>query len=256
MMDGGTNTMNKNINKALFLISISAYSISNADVDKNIMQDIRKQALIRNGFNANGSPKIVSSSEINVDEKIKEQWKKEKNEIDKKGYFSEKTYRSTELLLFKDNLSMNAIVKNKKNSSLKQNLNEIQLAYEAKPVSNVQSLAFAESGGYSEIDPNKKGYSGFVQFFEYGELGVCAYTEDNTKISLGAVKISEDRVTYDVNGKVTLINNKGQEGYGFVYDVEWFGEGFFKQLECASKSYSQEMSEKTIELAKMIDSQS
>ena len=97
------------------------------------------------------------------------------------------------------------------------------------------------------------GWAGAVEFFVPNFGGVCAFREVNIEITKSTASIPKEVATYAVNGKLTTVNAVGNKASGFVYEVQWWDKQFRRTLECASKEYSQEVSLKTIELAKKID---
>ena len=64
---------------------------------------------------------------------------------------------------------------------------------------------------------------------------------------------AEDAKTL-INDKITLVEVVGNKQSGVVYNVEWFDQAFFRKLECASKTFNKDNLNKTIEIAKHIDS--
>lgn len=84
-------------------------------------------------------------------------------------------------------------------------------------------------------------------------VGVCNYSENNIKLSHGSIIIPEEDARKDINGKYTTIDIEGKKKSGFVYDIRWYDDNFFRQLECTSPQYDPDITQKLVELAKKID---
>lgn len=94
-----------------------------------------------------------------------------------------------------------------------------------------------------------------VEYFKPHFKGICAYHENNLQLSQSAAYIPKEVVKYLVNGKTTVSGVSGNKDSGYVYEVEWWDKKFKRNLECASKEFSQDTRDATIELAKRIDSE-
>lgn len=137
------------------------------------------------------------------------------------------------------------------NDELKKSVDEIHMAYTftSVPVSEVTKLyGFAPYLTYVK----DQGWVGVTEFFQ-SSIGNCAYSENNVRLSHGAIVIAKEDVKELVNGKVTISEVVGNEQSGFVYSVEWFDQTFFRKLECASALFNKDALNKTVALANSID---
>ncbi|PJD92671.1 MAG: hypothetical protein CK424_03540 [Legionella sp.] len=98
-----------------------------------------------------------------------------------------------------------------------------------------------------------KGWVGVSEVFEKAGVGLCNYNENNLKYSHGAIILAEEDITRDVNGKATMLDVMGEDSTGYVYNLEWYDNNFFRQLECTNPKYDKSITIKMIEMAKVID---
>ena len=103
-------------------------------------------------------------------------------------------------------------------------------------------------------DIKDQGWVGAVQYFVNKNIGNCSFAENNVRLSHGSVVVAKELAREDVNGKVTVVNVTGDPGDGFLYEVEWYDQTFFRTLQCANKKFSPYLTEQVITLAKRIDS--
>ncbi len=248
--------MNKLIK--ISLLCITACSTYADDVVvKNILEKInnKERAIrVKEGFNPEGGVNIVPSSQINAPEKLKKQWMRERNELKNKGYYSAYSKRAKELMQLRDTVQFkyDASLKNtdKNSSTFRRSLDQVTLAYNFIPV---DEKYVSKVYGFSGSNTFKEGWTGIVEFFESEELGVCAYTENNVSLTHQAAKVDERIVRYDVNNKVTTFNVEGNPKSGFLYQIDWYDNKFFRTLECAYENYSLKNSNSLIVLARNID---
>lgn len=138
------------------------------------------------------------------------------------------------------------------NTHLKASLSQIKLAFPYHAISFIDPddvIGFAAAGTWME------GWTGIGEVFNHAEIGVCDYVKFNYQLTHGAARLNKDYVTYDVNNKPTITLVKGTSASGYAYKVEWFGKTFFHILTCVSKDYVKENKERTIALAKKIDTE-
>jgi hypothetical protein len=239
---------------ALVGISLNCHAASSVDdVLKKINNDMRNDRE-KAGFNPSGGVMVVPLSKINAPKSIKSQWEMDRIEQKNKGYISKYSERAKELLQLNDVIKFKyeASMKNKdkKSSIFRKNLSEIALAYDYTPVSEKHDL---KSYGFVAGNTFKEGWTGIVEFFKSENTGNCAFTENNVSITHQAVKVNEDQLTYDINNKVTIATVEGNKDSGFVYQIDWYDNHFFRTLECASTTYSSATTQEVIALAKKID---
>ena len=238
----------------LSFIALNAYAESSiTDVMKKINDDMRETRQ-KEGFNINGGVTVVQSSQIHVSDKIKSQWTKDRFEQKNKGYISIYSDRAKELVQLTDSapFKYKASKKNKdKTSSIfRKKSSEISMAYEFTPIprQNITKVY-----GFSGGNTYKNGWTGIVEFFNVENIGNCAYTENNVSITHQAAKVDEAVVSYDVNGKVTVVTIEGNKESGYLYQVDWFDKNYFHTLECANQKYSNFTKDLVIALTQKID---
>lgn len=237
----------------LVLALLSANIQASPELSQVELDDIKK-TLHAQGFNVYGSVTIVPKSSIKASHELKMQWKSQDLEQKEKGYYVKEAPRAKELLQLHETIDFiyRASAKNTSttSSNLRRFISEIKMGYVFTPVQQsetVNVLGFAPSGGYND------GWNGIVEFFDKKGLGSCAYSESNLKLSHGTEKIDEDKVRYDINGKVTTVDIYGTPKTGYLYTVHWADDNYFRDLECANLSYSIEITNAVITLAKQID---
>ncbi len=189
-------------------------------------------------------------------------WQKQKflaasKEIKSKGYVNKSSDRAHELINIKAQIKKmqpkQAMMYKGTDSHMRHKAEDIPFAYTYVGVPKEEITEFfgiAPVGTY--VKNTQSGWTGAVEFFKTS-FAHCAYTENNMVAAHGAAQIAEEEAQYDVNGKITLVNVEGNESTGFLYRVNWFDNVFNRNLECATKDFSQANRVATIELAKKID---
>jgi hypothetical protein len=240
----------------LSLTSLAGYTNNTAVIDilKKINEDNRNTR-IKEGFKPDGGVSVVQVSQINTSEKQKSIWEKERREQNEKGYISMYSDRAKELLQLEDIVKFkykaSENVLNPNSSAFRKNISEIVMAYEYKPIppKYVNKLF-----GFAACNTFKEGWTGVVEFFKNNQIGVCAFTENNVRLTFQAAKVDANIASYEVNNKVTVITVEGSKDSGYLYKVDWFDDNFFRSLECAANHYSNKELEAVLNLAKKIDS--
>lgn len=96
-------------------------------------------------------------------------------------------------------------------------------------------------------------WTGGVELFETNFGLGCALTINDIKTNHSGALIIDASNTSRVNNKVTTEFVSGNEKYGYLYMVSWYDNNFFRNLECASKTYDASVIHKMIEIAKRSD---
>lgn len=238
-----------------FLIPASCFS-TESDVQQRLNmtpeqinymnQDIASKGLPIPG----GGIKVVPLSKIVLSPNQKTMFKNEQADVYKYGYIN-KSHPDINILLNFKVAAKKSFSVTKKNSELKKTFAELDLAWEVTslPVPGVEMLGIAPAETYIK----EKGWVAYIAFFEKKDIGICHYIENNLKYSLGSAQFVEEDITRDVNGKVTKTAIIGQPGHGFVYDVNWYDDGFFHEMRCANAEFDKGKINLMIELAKTID---
>lgn len=203
-----------------------------------------------------GGVKVVPASQMASFKENRAEKDKIIKEIKTFGYVNKYNENAISLMNFEKHAEVD-IKKYEKNPSpssphLRRNITDLKTAY------NFVGVPSEEMTKMLGISPfltylKDQGWVGAAQFFQKEGLGNCAFSENNIKLSHGAVIIAQENARQDVNGKVTTIDVVGNQTSGFLYNVQWYDSNFFRQLECAHKQYSENIKNQIIDLAKKID---
>ena len=180
----------------------------------------------------------------------------EEQQMKTKGYIEEYSPRPMELIHFKEHAKLQfkqyANVSNEASTHLRSSIKDLKLGFKFKGVPKgivTNFIGIVPQGGFQQ-----EGWSGAVQFFESKKIGTCAYAEMNVAISHTATEIALEDATYIINGKLSLVEVRGNKSSGFDYKVRWFDDIAFHELECANMKYSTDTTNAVIALANTIDS--
>ncbi len=239
---------------ALGLVPVVAFSTSNDDLMRAEMnKELRKAGLPTSGSGL----QVVPDGKIQMSDWQRSKFKSDAKEIKEKGYIEQTSERAFELIHFKDQVKRigfsDALSTNEGDSGLHRNSNEIAFSYSyiGVPQSEMKEIyGIAPSGAF--VTQPQKGWTGAVEFFK-SSFANCAYTEKNIMPGQGGVQVEESYARYDVNNKLTTVEVEGNNNSGFLYNVFWFDLNYYRQLECATKAFSRDSVDRTIELAKKID---
>ena len=99
----------------------------------------------------------------------------------------------------------------------------------------------------------REGWTGVREFFDDKNLGICAYSLNNMKLTHGGAQITKEDARYDINQLPNTLSVEQGDNSQFFYSINWFNGSFAADLECANSAYSPQTTEKLIELAKVID---
>ena len=241
---------------ALSLIPALTFAVTAEQKEAMLQANIK--VLEKQGLPIPGSGvQVVPSSQIKMPEWQRKKFLMDYQEQKSKGYVNKASMRAHELIhieaqIKKQGLKNTAALK-ATDTELRTRPEDIAFAYSyiGVPESEIKEFfGIAPVGAY--VNEPQTGWTGGVAFFKTS-FANCAYTEKSFRAGQGAVQIDQDAAQYDVNGKVTLIDIEGNQSRGFLYRVNWFDHNYNRDLECASKEYSEEISQSTIALAKKID---
>ena len=251
--------MKKTVIAVLILAACGVYAEDPSDMEK-----IEAQRLewTKKHFAAEGLPvpdggiTVMPESKISTDKASRERRLQERTEIKQYGFINSRSSEYKALIEVKNispqQLKLNALNSTPYDENMHRNLSEIHMAYEFTevPIKEIKKvIGFTPAVTYI----SEKGWVGAAEFFELDDVTVCNYSENNIKLSHGSIIIPKEEARKDINGKFTTIDIEGQIKSGFVYDIRWYDENFFSQLECASAQYDTENTKKLVELAKKID---
>lgn len=243
----------KKLIMAFALIPALSFS-TNADF---IRVEMNKQ-LEKEGLPTPGSGiQIVPDDHVKMPRWQKEKFKSENKERLNKGYVERSSLRAHELMHINDQIKRIGFSPspstNEGDSGLHKSAKDIAFSYTfiGVPESEIKNLYGVAPAGAFLTSP-QRGWTGAVTLFK-SSFAHCAYTEKNIVLGQGGVQVEQSAALNDVNGKVTTIEVEGNISTGFLYNIFWFDTNFYRQLECATKDFSKETLNQTIELAKKID---
>lgn len=136
-------------------------------------------------------------------------------------------------------------------TNMKHSISEVKVGFKFKTVPDVAPkdiIGFSPRAAYV----NSK-WTGITEFFNDKNIGTCKYSATNMKLSNGSARIDPSAVRYDVNNKPGDIFVQGSINSGFLYTVSWFNNEYSYILECANMNYDKAITDKAIELARIID---
>lgn len=242
----------------LLLTSLGCSALS----DRELQEQENLKMLAAMGLPLPGSGiHIVPRATLDLSPEALKKGAIEEQEMKTRGYIPSYTERPKELLNF--HLQVKDIQDGKAlpdtSTKLRRTVGEIKLGFKPKGFDSalvnafsgdIALLAAVPQGGFHD---EKGGWSGVVQFFMEKHIGTCSYGVMNVKVSQTAAQLAEESVSYDVNGKPTLLRVEGSDHSGFVYTLEWYDNENFHELECANMKYSKSLTDKVLELANRID---
>lgn len=200
---------------------------------------------------------IISNSSPDfkdVSPAIKEKTKIYKRQLKELGYMKTNTRYTQSLINIKNTAKLEIeSYKNNKNpydTHLKQNFQDIKLAFDFKGISSLKSEDII---GYSAIDSWKDGWTGIAIFFNDKNLGICSLSISNIKIMHGGAQIFADDARFDINDNPNTLSIEKGINNKFLYSIDWFNGNFANALDCANDLFAQKISDKLIEMARIID---
>ena len=143
------------------------------------------------------------------------------------------------------------IINSDKSTSMRDKLSDLKLAFTFKPVPKtlyIKYIGATPTGAF-----NNDGWTGAAEFFTVKNIGTCSYALISIPVSKMSMTIAEEAVSYDINNKISLIETSGNKKSGFIYNIQWYDDEYFHELECANMNFSRKIIQSGIELAKNID---
>lgn len=214
---------------------------------------------IRQHFAKQGDPIPDGGVQI-IPEKQMSQYKtfryeNERNRKDgaKFGYIKRSSPEASGLLSIKSNAhKMFANDSDAQSTSMRHSISDLSMAYTFVGVPHSEMSEEIGVAPYLTYLKDQ-GWVGAIQYFINSDIGNCSFAENNVRLSHGSVVVAKEVAREDVNGKVTVVTVSGDNDDGFLYEVEWYDQSFFRTLQCANKIFSNDLKAKVIELAKRID---
>lgn len=247
--------------KFIFLALLATFAMSYAESSEDIKAVREKwtqEYFAKKGMPIpDGGVKVIPEQQMASYEENKEEKLKNKADIEKLGYINRSSPRAFALLTIHitaaHQLKKQQDNYNPTSTHIRPSINDLKMAYTFVGVPQNQGIEIIGVSPYLTYLKGQ-GWVGATQFFKKEGIGNCAFSENNVRLSHGSVIIAKEDARNDVNDKTTTVEVVGNQQTGFVYDVEWYDNTFFRQLECANKQYSQNITNNVIELAKNIDS--
>lgn len=238
----------------LVLTLVPALTFAVTAEQKEAAHQANIERLKQQGLPTPGSGvQLVPQESMKADGWRSQQFKAESSELKSKGYVNRSSDRAYELIHIQAKINkmrpLQAKMHKGTESHLRMSAQEIPFAYSYV---GAPKDAMTEFYGIAPVGTYANGWTGAVEFFKTS-FAHCTYTENNMVAAHGAARIAEEEATYDVNGKITLVDVEGNENTGYLYRVNWFDNVFNRNLECATNVFSQSSRLAVIELAKKID---
>lgn len=208
-------------------------------------------------FKASHSLQIISEKDFPVPKEIQEETVKRQHEMKQKGYHEENNRYAHYLLGLKrsapDEIRAFRGTQNKADSHLKQNYQDIKLAFDFKtlPIDKTKIIGYAPVGSY--VKSPTEGWNGIKVFFEDKNIGICAYEFTDLQLSNGGVMLTKEYTKYIVHNKPTFISIEGNDESGYVYTIRWYNSIKVSMVDCATPKYDTAVTKKIIALAEKID---
>ena len=261
MMDGGIDMKNI-VSTALIAFSVSAFSFGMNAQEVSEFVDNTNKYMKSHGFKliTNGDVIIKSIHSLRGDE-AKSMINKNlliKKQIDNKGYVLQDSEGAKSLLNFnaKNELYYDRNKHNKGFTGLYKNKFDLNMAYTFQdlPTELVdESFGMAPYGAYRQENPNATGWDGAAVYFKSNNY-MCTFSEHNMELARGGVELYQEMISSEVNGKHTIVYAEGNKKTGYLYQIKWYSKPFAYELECGAPTYSDNIKNDVIELAKKIDS--
>lgn len=117
------------------------------------------------------------------------------------------------------------------------------------------NIGVAPYGAYKQTKYGDEGdgWDGAIHFFENKNIGTCEFREHNLKLAHSGLELIKELTSYQINNKPTVILVTGDNTTGYLYRVSWYDNLFSRDLYCASKKFSNDTTQKVIELANIIE---
>jgi hypothetical protein len=251
----GTINMKKTIIALSMIPALAGAAINqqNDSIPKEYIEVLQKKGLPT----PDSGVQLVPQASFKVKGWQAQQYLAEDKEMKEKGYINRNSERAYDLLNLPEVMKKRKIQQAKyfkgTDSHLRTNPQDIPFAYTfvGVPLDVMEEFyGIAPIGTYVTREP--KGWTGAIEFFK-SSFAYCSYSENNMKAARGAARIAQEQASYDVNGKITLIDVEGNESSGFLYHVNWYDDIFIRDVECASREFSKKTLLNTIDLAQKID---
>lgn len=194
-----------------------------------------------------GEPITMDFPELTTQQRNEDRLNRE--QMKTKGYIEKNLAYPKKMLGMRSKVKFSAS-KDKEDTELRKNVNEIRLAFNYAPKTN-NPIGFAPIMLWTN-----DGWTGIKEFFDAKDIGICSISTVNMKLTHQSVRIPAEIVKHDINNKVTTILIEGSNNTGFNYRIEWYDSIYSKELECANMTYDKEITNKMITLAKELDKKS
>lgn len=205
-----------------------------------------------------GGVQVIPESKMSQYKLFKHEYERNRRDVAQFGYIKKSSPEANSLLGIKAEANKqftkysNGFNKTF-DTNLRQSVDEIKMAYTFVGVPHSEMSEEIGVAPYLTYLKNE-GWVGAIQYFVNKDIGNCSFAENNVRLSHGSVVVAKELAREDVNGKVTVVTVSGDNEDGFLYEVEWYDQTFFRTLQCANKLFDKSLVSKSIDLAKTIDS--
>lgn len=237
----------------LLTASTLAYSLTPAEREVHEKENVKLLQAAGILVPASGVT-IAPRATLNISKELIQSGERADKQRHALGYIQSTSEDAQELMNIKKTVASQSkqfkAIESDESTGMRKRLGDLKLAFEFKAVPSplINSyIGAAPQGGFKE-----NGWSGAAEFFT-SSVGNCSYGLISIPISHLAAQLAQESVSYEINSKITVVEVAGNTKSGFVYNVKWFDDEFFHELECANIKYSSEIKNSVITLAKNID---
>lgn len=239
---------------SLLAVSSLAYALTPAEREAQELENIKM--LQQAGVMApNSGVTVVPRATLKMSQQRLKEAEKADEQRRKPGYISSNTASAQELIAIQSYVKKSAKkfkgIKSDESTDIRPSIADIKLAFEFKGVP--KSLISTYIGTAPQGSFHENGWSGAAEFFSKDPIGNCSYGQMSIKVSHLSAELATESVSYEINNKVSVVEVIGNKKSGFLYNIKWFDDNYFYELECANMSYSPKTTALVINLAKDID---
>lgn len=235
----------------LCIVSFSAF----ADESMNVAQvDDTNTYLRSQGLPVPGDDVVIKS--ISKMPRIKMKFFKGEKQRKKFGFIKDSSTKAQYLSEIKFTAKKQFLnthdMRNPAYTGLRKSVSDLKMAYNFV---GVPSLDIKELVGFSPLNNmSEKGWVGASQIFVSKNVGTCSFSETNIKLSKSSIIIAKEELAEPINGKYSTVEVYQDKIHGYVYEVAWYDNQFFRTLECQDNKFDESIKANVIALANRIDS--
>ena len=246
----------KKIILTAFILGLTTHAI--ADVEEERAEWTKEYFAKHGGPVPDGGVQVIPEAKMSQYKIFKAEYARNRRDVAELGYIKKSSPQADLLFKIKKEAAKQFVAQSKDiekpaSANLRHSIAELKMAYTFVGVPQSEVSDVIGVSPYLSYLPNQ-GWIGATEYFSTNTMGNCSFSENNVRLSHGSVVVAKEIAREDVNGKVTVVTVTGDPSDGFLYEVEWYDQTFFRTLQCANKKFSPYLTEQVIALAKRIDS--